>query len=144
MLLIPDNIWQGEQSQDESCKNSEEKYKREYVQWIENPNKAPVLAVWECRLSVHVFLCGVFLLPYRNRRQLGYNVMLLSRFPPSHFRSWLIPAQPRSPRRCNCCCHSAPLIIMSGTPQRASSVPRFQNKIKMVSRQRHLNGQIRL
>lgn len=115
---------------------------REYFQWIENPNKAPVLAVWECPLCVCMCFCAFFS-PQRNRRQLGYNVMLLRRLPPSHVRSWLIPAQPRSPPTVYCCCHRAPLML-SITPRHACSGPRFQNKIKMVSWQRHLNVQIRL
>lgn len=38
-----------------------------------------------------------YYLSQRNRRQFGHKAILLRRIPPSHFRSWLTPAQPRSP-----------------------------------------------
>lgn len=68
----------------------------EYFQGTEDPNKAPVLAAWERRLRVNIYTY-IFFLSQRNRRQFGHKAILLRRIPPSHFRSWLTPAQPRSP-----------------------------------------------
>lgn len=70
-----------------------------------------------------------FFFPQRNRRQFGYNAALLP-IPPSHFRSWLIPAQPRAPSRCAAAAAAVTsrAHTFSTTSQRTCSGLDFQNK----------------
>lgn len=83
------------------------KIKREYFQSIENPNKAPVLAVWECRLCVYVCVCFI------PEKEAAVRRSRNAAPSDSTFTFSLLADSSSATLSLTvcCCCHRAPLIL---------------------------------